>query len=129
MDRARDIASGESRRLLAKLVEMGEQQFNIFVRKLSGLFALAGLLYGLSIVALKLFGVLNLPLWQEVSLLILPPLLVSVSGHCLVTRVRKERVKYRKDKKRTGSAESQDTFGKPTNSGDCKEYRERNGNR
>lgn len=89
---------------------MSEQYFNRFVRKLSRSFAFVGLLYGGFIIVLQLFGILDLPIWQQITLLVVPPLVASAFGSFLVRQVREERVRDRREKRRIEKEKSRNIF-------------------
>lgn len=114
MSTDRDFAGSKKEQLLGKLVEMSEQQFNRLVGRLSVIFAFVGLLCGVSIIVLRFLGVLNLPTWQEIALLLFLAAVPSAFGGYLIQLVREERVRIRQEKKRVEKKNSQNIFDKPT---------------
>ncbi len=113
MERVKTLIGNRRTELLEKFLRMGERQFNLFVRKLSGVSAFAGLLYGGSIIGLQLFGLLNLTIWQQIFLLVVPTLAASAFGNFLVRYVRGERRTIRK-KQRLEKEKVQNIFDQPS---------------
>ena len=114
MDRTRVTTTNRRRVPREKLTSMGERQFNSLVRKLSAVFASVGLLYAASIIGLQSLGALDLPVWQELSLLVVPPLVGSVLAGFLTHHLRQERIRTRRERKRAEKEGFRSVFDEPS---------------
>lgn len=114
MDRTRGTVTNKRPKPREKLMEVSELQLNLFLRNLSAVLALVGVLYAALILVLQILGVLNLPAGQELALLVVPPLVGSALFGFLIRRARQERVKVRRNRKLANKTASRSVLDVPS---------------